>query len=203
MPWARCVGDPSRAAADEPKSFGGGPKRAGQVALNVRPLLTELDGPHHHHPTRGVGGSRLGHVAWAKDGVQHWSGKRSVKAIECTLRPSAAISTGPETVELQLKKASDVGKCEGYNSGSDGNGVMAEHRCPYSPQCLLLSARSSDPTRITRNFAPRQGAWGAGLRPHERAPDKLGQSPLFLRWTALDSKRESFEVTFLFTLSAQ
>jgi hypothetical protein len=45
----------------------------------------------------------------------------------------------------------------------------------------------------TRNFAPRQGAWGAGrLRPPERAPDKLGESPLFLRWTALDSKSEKY-----------
>ncbi len=68
-------------------------------------------------------GSRLGHVAWAKGGVQHWGGKRSVKAIECTLWPSAAISTGPKTVELQPIKASDVGKYEGYNSVSDGNGV--------------------------------------------------------------------------------
>ena len=45
----------------------------------------------------------------------------------------------------------------------------------------------------TRNFAPRQGAWGAGrLRPPERAPDKLFKCPLFLRWTALDSKSEKW-----------
>ena len=58
-PVARRVGGPLRAAADEQKSFGGGPKRRGQVALTVRPLLTELDGPHHHHPTRGEGGGGL------------------------------------------------------------------------------------------------------------------------------------------------
>ncbi len=35
-----------------------------------------------------------------------------------------------------------------------------------------------------RNVAPRAEV----LRPSERASDKLGQSPLFLRWTALDPK---------------
>ena len=61
-PVARRVGGPSRAAASEPKSSGGGLKRRGQVALTVRPLLTELDGPHHHHPTKGeeCGGLRIG-----------------------------------------------------------------------------------------------------------------------------------------------
>ena len=117
-------------------------------------------------------GSRLGDVAWAKDGVQRWSGKRSVKAIECALSPSAAISTGPKTVELQLKKASDVGKYERVHCDT------AQAYGSRVTKCTPKPARTE-----IRNFAPRQGAWGAGrLRPPERAPDKLGQSPLFLRW---------------------
>ncbi len=40
-------------------------------------------------------------------------------------------------------------------------------------------------------FISTHRAWEAGrLRPSERASYKLGQSPLFLRWTALDSKSE-------------
>ncbi len=41
----------------------------------------------------------------------------------------------------------------------------------------------------TKKISPRQGAWGAGrLRSPDWASDKLSQSPLFLRWTALDYK---------------
>ncbi len=82
--WPDASAVPPRAAADEQKSFGRGPKRRGQVVLTVRPLLTELDGPHHHHPTKGEGVGFTSRNGNAAPELAMWNG------------PKAECSTGAE-----------------------------------------------------------------------------------------------------------